>query len=147
MIWLLPHPCPHLSCQLARPATHRKTKSDNLLMGEVVRGWGEEPKSYDGEKDWSSVNHSILCGWHLSTWTLWHCRLHYTRHIPPEIYGSICIRDNYKVYCMERRKHRLSQWTLLSRHSVAKNFKKESRIIIPKMRSIINLSDILFEKA
>jgi hypothetical protein len=23
-------------------------------------GWGEEPKSYDGEKAWSSIDHSIL---------------------------------------------------------------------------------------
>ncbi len=42
--------------------TETLRKRNNLLTGEGGNGFGEEPKSYDGEKAWSSVNHSILSG-------------------------------------------------------------------------------------
>ncbi len=48
---------PSLSRQKVRQATHRKTNS--LLAGEMVEGVGGEAKLYDGEKAWSSINHSI----------------------------------------------------------------------------------------
>ncbi len=49
----------------------RLRKIDNLLTEEGVGG-GEGAKSYDGEKAWSSITHSILCGRHLSCYKLYH---------------------------------------------------------------------------
>jgi hypothetical protein len=44
MIWLLPHPLPLLSCQQARPATHRKTEKERQLCSrEGEERVGEEP--------------------------------------------------------------------------------------------------------
>jgi hypothetical protein len=50
MTLLLLHP-------LLPPSTHRKTEKEKQFA--EVRGW-EGAKSYDGEKAWSSINHSIL---------------------------------------------------------------------------------------
>jgi len=43
----------------ARPATHKKTEIERHLAEE---GCGGKAKSYDIEKVWSSMNHSILSG-------------------------------------------------------------------------------------
>jgi hypothetical protein len=51
MIWLLPH-----SLQHARPLTHGEIEKERQLAEMEVRG----AKSYDAEKAWSSINHSIL---------------------------------------------------------------------------------------
>jgi hypothetical protein len=41
MIWLLPHPFPPLLSVSSTGNTQKELrKSDNLLMGDVVRGWG-----------------------------------------------------------------------------------------------------------
>jgi hypothetical protein len=63
LIWLHPHPLPHspvrkLSLYLSLPVSHRSS----LLTGEEGEGGGGGAKSYDGEKVWSSVNHSMLSG-------------------------------------------------------------------------------------
>jgi hypothetical protein len=40
--------------------THRKTEKERQIADERGgRGWGGD-KSYDGEKSWSSINHSII---------------------------------------------------------------------------------------
>jgi hypothetical protein len=58
MLHALPLPLSH---QQARPATHRKTakERENLITEEGGRGWGGA-ESYDSEKAWSSIKHSIL---------------------------------------------------------------------------------------
>jgi hypothetical protein len=63
MIWLLPHPLPPLpSVSSTAPATHRKTEKERQLS-DGIEGWeGGGAKSYDDEKAWSSVNHSVLSG-------------------------------------------------------------------------------------
>jgi hypothetical protein len=49
--------------QQAGPATHRKTEKERqLLDGREGEGNGEGSKSCDGEKDWSSIIHSIFPG-------------------------------------------------------------------------------------
>jgi hypothetical protein len=64
IIWLLSHPLPHsaFDSRLDRRQIARLKKRDNLL----TRGGRRRPrggaKSYDGEKAWSSINHSILSG-------------------------------------------------------------------------------------
>jgi hypothetical protein len=62
MIWLLPHPPPHVSklSLFFRLPVCRRSK---LLTGEGGRGWAVA-KSYDGEKALSSLNHSILSAPH-----------------------------------------------------------------------------------
>jgi hypothetical protein len=47
--------------KLAGRHTVRLIKRDNLLRGVGVGGaGGGGPKSFDGEKAWPSINHSIL---------------------------------------------------------------------------------------
>ncbi len=57
LISLLPHPPSPLN--IARQANHRKTEKERQLAdsGEGCRG---RSKTYDNEKSWSSINHSIL---------------------------------------------------------------------------------------
>jgi hypothetical protein len=55
MIWLL-------SRQETRPATHRKTEKERQLADGRGVGGGGGAKSYEGEKTWPSINHSILSG-------------------------------------------------------------------------------------
>ncbi len=56
-------PPPITVSKLDRRHTGRLRKRDNLLTGEGVGGgWGAE--SYNCQKTWSSVNHSILSGQH-----------------------------------------------------------------------------------
>ena len=50
------------SVNSSRPATHRKTERDNLLA-DGRSGRGEGAKSYEGEKAWSCINHSINTLW------------------------------------------------------------------------------------
>ncbi len=55
MIWLLPHPLP--------PFSLASCISFSAFMCVAGRaGRGGRAKSYDGEKAWSSINHSILSG-------------------------------------------------------------------------------------
>jgi hypothetical protein len=60
-MWFLPHPLFPLSCQqvvfffLGRPVCRRSS----LLITDGRRGGGGT-KSYDNEKAWSSINHSML---------------------------------------------------------------------------------------
>ncbi len=61
VIWLLPHPL--TSPPSVSSTGGRLRKRDNLLPGEGVRGGGGA-KSYDGEKVWPSINHSILSAAH-----------------------------------------------------------------------------------
>jgi hypothetical protein len=56
-------PTPSPVIKLDRQHTGRMRKRDNLLKKEGVRG-GEGAKSYDSEKAWSSINHSILSAVH-----------------------------------------------------------------------------------
>ncbi len=60
MIRLLPHPFPTIS-DIDRRHTGRMRKRDNLLT-EKGGGGGGGAKSCDGEKAWTSINHSILSG-------------------------------------------------------------------------------------
>jgi hypothetical protein len=48
-------PLPPTVSEIYRRLTGRLRKRDNLLKGE-----GEREGEYDGEKAWSSINHSIL---------------------------------------------------------------------------------------
>jgi hypothetical protein len=60
MIWLLAHPLlhpPSLVSKLDRRHTGELRKRDNLPTRE---GEGRGAKSYDGERVWSSINHSVL---------------------------------------------------------------------------------------
>jgi hypothetical protein len=63
MIWLFSHPLllPSLVSKLEGLYTERLRKRDNLQAGEG-EGGGGGTKSYDGDKTWSSINHSILSG-------------------------------------------------------------------------------------
>jgi hypothetical protein len=56
MTWLLPHPLPSVS---SAGDTHRKTGKERQLADG---GLGGGAKSYDGEKAWSSINHSTHSG-------------------------------------------------------------------------------------
>jgi len=42
--------------------TPRKTEKERLSDGRGGEGGGQGAKSYEGEKAWSYVNHSILSG-------------------------------------------------------------------------------------
>jgi hypothetical protein len=59
MIWLLPHPLFPVS-NLDRRHTGRRRKRDNFLTGRGEGRGGVGAKPYEGEKAWSSKNHSIL---------------------------------------------------------------------------------------
>jgi hypothetical protein len=60
MIRLLPHPVPTIS-EIDRRHTGRMRKRD-ILLTEKGGGGGGGAQSCDGEKAWSSINHSILSG-------------------------------------------------------------------------------------
>jgi hypothetical protein len=60
MIWLLAHP--HLSCQQDAALSQSSCVSPvELTDGRGGRG-ERGAKSYDSEKAWSSINHTILSG-------------------------------------------------------------------------------------
>ncbi len=61
MIWLLPLPFPPTSpvIKLDRRHTGRLNKRDNLLTGERRGGGWRGAESYDRQKAWASINHSI----------------------------------------------------------------------------------------
>jgi hypothetical protein len=69
MIWLLSHPFPPPSpvSKLDRRHTGRLRKRDKLLTGEGGRG----AESYDGEKAWSSINHSLFSTFRLPELNQW----------------------------------------------------------------------------
>jgi hypothetical protein len=50
--------------------TGRLRKRDNLLSGDGEGGAGGGAKSDDSEKDWSSINHSILSAFLLASFSL-----------------------------------------------------------------------------
>ncbi len=61
MIGSSPSPSPlYRPCKLHRVHTGRLIKGDILPTGEGPGGGGA--KSYDGKRDWFSINHSILAG-------------------------------------------------------------------------------------
>jgi hypothetical protein len=60
MIWLLPHPSPLLLLESCLFFYLPMCRRSSLLMGEEGGGGGGA-KSYDGEKAWSPINHSVLC--------------------------------------------------------------------------------------
>jgi hypothetical protein len=66
IIWLHPHPYPHSSVS----KLDRRHLGDSLLTGEG-KGKGGGAKSYDGEKAWSSINHSILSAWNWGGGITW----------------------------------------------------------------------------
>jgi hypothetical protein len=78
-----PAPSPSLFLQQVRTgvATHRKTEEERqvakLLTGGGTGGWGA--KSYDGEKAWSSINHSyslvVTCNSSIHVHTEWYTNL------------------------------------------------------------------------
>jgi hypothetical protein len=61
MIWLLPHPFPLFpSASCLSFSVFLCIAGQRLPTGEDGEGVEDEPNSYDGEKTWSFVNHSIL---------------------------------------------------------------------------------------
>jgi hypothetical protein len=79
--WLLSHPLPSLpSASSTGRHTGRLRKCDKNLLGEGGEG-GEGAKSYDGEKAWSSINHSILSA-------LAHWQIKRKDPAPPKIPGK-----------------------------------------------------------
>jgi hypothetical protein len=57
-----PLPPPSPVSKLVRRHTGRLRKRYNLLMGEGLKGLGEEQNHTTDEKAWSAINHSILSG-------------------------------------------------------------------------------------
>jgi hypothetical protein len=55
MIWLLSHPSPSHVSKLDQRHIGRLRKRDNLLVGERAGESGGGPKSYAGDKAWSSI--------------------------------------------------------------------------------------------
>ncbi len=71
MIWLLPRPLPpSLPSVNSTCDTQEDWERETTCWRERGKEWGLSwgAKSYDGEKAWSSINHSILSAIHQREW-------------------------------------------------------------------------------
>jgi len=62
MIWLLPHPLPLSRQQVVSLSQSSLVSAVELTYVRRGEGLWQEPKSYDGDKAGSSINHSVLSG-------------------------------------------------------------------------------------